>query len=330
MGKPRYLSARLARAMLLSLAILFLPLGGFAQQLSCHVIFDKLAKSNELSTREMEEIDQAILQEFEDLFAIKAPSRAASDLWSAKVQESMAALPMPKAPEGEKNALTLNEIFVLQSKANANKAIDDSCRTNHYERTPGVNIGFCFGRAVGVHVLARNMKLTNDSIKKVWILGSMRGGTVNWGHHVATAVRAKDGSWHVVDPNYSYSMTLKEWYDVYEPMTNGSPYMLFATQADRFGPGNRDPLFISTAAPDSYHGFFHDLLTSTRQEGQTLEDQIRSLSERSAGPAAELEAAAEASVTPKDAVKPKPKRKRKPRATPSPVQRPLETPAADQ
>lgn len=311
----KHLFPKATRLTLLFAALWLLPLLATADELSCDRVFAMLTAGKELTAEQMKEIDRAVLQDFQDLFQIEAPSRAASDAWNARLAQALESLPAPKVGPGEKAVLSADELDDLGYQVRTNQAIRDSC-SDKYEKTPGVTYGFCFGRAVGVHLLARNMGLANDSIRKVWMVGTMHGGTVTWGHHVATAVRTEAG-WRVIDGALdSRGRTMSQWFYEWQFMAKGNPLMMFATQADRFGPSHPEPLFPVTAAPEAYHGFFHDLFRSARKEGEDLESQIRSLSARSAA-----EEAAEAA--------PKPKRKRKPRAKPAATPAPESAPAAE-
>ncbi|MGE0526330.1 MAG: protein-glutamine glutaminase family protein [Bdellovibrionales bacterium] len=74
-----------------------------------------------------------------------------------------------------------------------------------YDRQPtGIGdgeIGFCYGRAMAVHLLARKMGLEEQSIKKIFIAGDLNNqqGT-RWRFHMATMVKGNDGKWYVIDP----------------------------------------------------------------------------------------------------------------------------------
>ena len=74
---------------------------------------------------------------------------------------------------------------------------------DHYDQQ---NIGFCFGRAMAAHLIARGMGLGSDSIRKLFIIGDLRSGAdPEWRFHVTTLVRgSEDGGWYAVDPALEY------------------------------------------------------------------------------------------------------------------------------
>lgn len=70
-----------------------------------------------------------------------------------------------------------------------------------YDKTPNEEIGFCFGRAMTAHLLARKMGVARNSIKKLYIAGDMTSGSVRWRFHVTTLVKdEKSKSWYSIDP----------------------------------------------------------------------------------------------------------------------------------
>lgn len=69
----------------------------------------------------------------------------------------------------------------------------------HYD--PSGEIGFCFGRAMAVHLIARGMGLQSQSLRKLFVIGDLRSGSdPEWRFHVTTVVKGEDGLWYSVDP----------------------------------------------------------------------------------------------------------------------------------
>ncbi|MFN9069231.1 MAG: hypothetical protein ACK5V3_18555, partial [Bdellovibrionales bacterium] len=62
---------------------------------------------------------------------------------------------------------------------------------------PTNEIGFCFGRALFVHLELLRRGVSKDSIKKVFVVGDiveqLNGQEIRWQFHVATAVRDTQG-----------------------------------------------------------------------------------------------------------------------------------------
>jgi len=66
-------------------------------------------------------------------------------------------------------------------------------------------IGFCYGRAMGAHLIAKKMGVKDSSVKKLFIIGDMRSlGWKNnwpeWRFHVTTIVKGPEGVWYAIDP----------------------------------------------------------------------------------------------------------------------------------
>lgn len=69
------------------------------------------------------------------------------------------------------------------------------------EYDPNGDIGFCFGRAMTAHLIARKLHLQETSIRKLFIIGDLRSGAnPEWRFHVTTLVLGEDGNWYAIDP----------------------------------------------------------------------------------------------------------------------------------
>ncbi len=63
-----------------------------------------------------------------------------------------------------------------------------------------IGIGYCFGRAMTAHLLALQMGLDPEGIRKVFIVGDLRSGPdPEWYFHVTTIVRGTDRKWYAED-----------------------------------------------------------------------------------------------------------------------------------
>jgi len=78
---------------------------------------------------------------------------------------------------------------------------------------PENQIGFCFGRAMAVHLLARRMGLAEDGIRKLFVTGCLgSGGKTEWRFHVAAMVKGDDGVWHAIETNVAERpLTARQW-----------------------------------------------------------------------------------------------------------------------
>lgn len=73
-------------------------------------------------------------------------------------------------------------------------------------------IGFCFGRATAVQLMARAMGLKQESIRKLFVSGDLRSGEApQWRFHVATLVHGDDGKWYAIDPIFPAPMEAADW-----------------------------------------------------------------------------------------------------------------------
>jgi hypothetical protein len=61
-------------------------------------------------------------------------------------------------------------------------------------------IGYCYGRAMASHLIARKMGLAQSSIKKIFAAGDMQNQTVRWRFHMSTLVLGEDTLYYAVDP----------------------------------------------------------------------------------------------------------------------------------
>jgi hypothetical protein len=171
-------------------------------------------------------------------------------------------------------AFAESEDVTRLNRSQAREVYDDMTSTpcvrndRPYQRQ-NVAIGYCFGRAIVSHMHALRRGVDPTSMKKIWVVGPMRG---NWGHHVAHMIRADDGSWWVID-NVTGLVKHDEWIQRLNGFKNtNKELMYFVTEASRFGPRknftyNTVNLFnvqnrnydAFDYDNDYYKGFFRDL-----------------------------------------------------------------------
>jgi hypothetical protein len=131
---------------------------------------------------------------------------------------------------------------------------------------PGVNIGYCFGRAAYAHLALLKMGVDKNSIRKAWIVGPMKSGGTSWQFHVATLVRGVDQKWYALD-NYFGGRVLEigQWAVAFNNqnaernlrlyITNPQKFSIELSRYDRLQMGlDLDP------ANDWYKGFFQKLM----------------------------------------------------------------------
>lgn len=77
-------------------------------------------------------------------------------------------------------------------------------------------IGFCFGRSMAAHLMARQIGLAKDSIKKIFTVGHLgNNGKLEWRFHVTTIVMGEivkgEKDWIAIDPGAPGPMTITKW-----------------------------------------------------------------------------------------------------------------------
>ncbi|MEQ1875163.1 MAG: hypothetical protein ABL958_00865 [Bdellovibrionia bacterium] len=77
--------------------------------------------------------------------------------------------------------------------------------------TPSGQIGYCFGKAAYIHVELVRRGIGPNAVAKVFALGPLIHTGRGWDFHVATAVRAAEGGWWVIDGLEPKVMTLDQW-----------------------------------------------------------------------------------------------------------------------
>ncbi len=143
-----------------------------------------------------------------------------------------------------------------------------------YQR-PDVHIGYCFGRATFAHLALKKMGVQTSAIRKVWLVGPMKNGSVNWGFHVATAVYVENEGWRVLDTNLGEPLSVQAWFDRYSYMNTDRKLRIYFTEPARFGVTiphyERVDLGLDLAEDvDWYQHYFFDLMKWFRET--TLED----------------------------------------------------------
>lgn len=124
-------------------------------------------------------------------------------------------------------------------------------------------IGFCFGRAMFVHLELAMRNLDRDSIKKAFVVGPMSTGDGNsWGWHVTTIAQSKDAQgneiWLALDPVTGLK-TLDDWYEeMYNYFSTDKKLKIYVTEAGKFGPS---PGFYNHIGLENefYNSYFTDL-----------------------------------------------------------------------
>jgi hypothetical protein len=100
-------------------------------------------------------------------------------------------------PETQKSLSKIERQKVFTAAVNHKVASMDML----WKYDPTGEIGFCFGRAMAVHLIARRQGLAESSIRKLFIIGDLRSGEApEWRFHVTTLVKGNEGNWYAIDP----------------------------------------------------------------------------------------------------------------------------------
>ena len=137
---------------------------------------------------------------------------------------------------------------------------------NQYNKYDPKNegIGFCFGRAMFVHLELVQRGLDTRSIKKAFVVGSMQTPDgARWGWHVTTIAQSKDATgnelWLAIDPIVGKVIEVGQWYKTMrESYSTDKKLKLYITHPTRFGPrGSYDEVQIRNAF---YNKYFSDMM----------------------------------------------------------------------
>lgn len=140
---------------------------------------------------------------------------------------------------------------------------------NKYD--PNGEIGFCFGRALFIHLELLRRGVDKESIKKVFVVGEMlevdpvTNKQTVWQFHVATSVKGTDGQWWVIDPSYGL-FELRDWYRYMKKMAVQGRISVFNTPLSKIGPSAWEYNTKPGGLMDPYYNnYFKDLFASFKQ-----------------------------------------------------------------
>lgn len=81
-----------------------------------------------------------------------------------------------------------------------------------YKYDPTEALGFCFGRSMAAHLIALKMGLSENNIKKLFVIGDLRSGlNPEWRFHVTTLVKGDDNDWYAIDPVMYRPLRMDGW-----------------------------------------------------------------------------------------------------------------------
>lgn len=196
----------------------------------------------------------------------------AATLNSEVVSEMNLLLPIDVPGSKKKQRLTFAEASDLRD-AVSNNPVTKFYNSKKYD--PKGEIGFCFGRAMAAHLEALSQGVEKESIRKVFVAGTMERPNegITWQFHVATIVKGTKGAWWVIDPIFNNVMKLEEWYEQMYSLDSSGQLRLFISEPSRFGANSNDWYSKSDLMIDFYNDYFKDLTDyfKTRSSGEQKE-----------------------------------------------------------
>lgn len=168
----------------------------------------------------------------------------------------------PRRNEDRVDAVSYDFADDVLSSINRHPVVSDY-NVDHYKN--GAEIGFCFGRATYVHLALLRAGVQRSSIKKIWAVGPMQTGALDWQFHVATIVKADRGHWFVIDTFVGSVVTPEQWFKQMQDVSKDYTLRFYVSEPGKFsvslGVYNRVQLGLDlTQDQDWYSHYFKDLM----------------------------------------------------------------------
>ena len=130
----------------------------------------------------------------------------------------------PTTSIGRINGINAQQGQMLISKVMNHDMLSDSKR--NYD--PEGQLGFCFGRALKLHLELLRYGVNKDSIKKIFVIGPMNLPGKVWQFHVATIVKdLNSNDWWALDTNLRKPVMVADWMKYYEKYRSDRTERLF-------------------------------------------------------------------------------------------------------
>jgi len=126
-------------------------------------------------------------------------------------------------------------------------------------------IGFCFGRALFIHLELAYRGFDRDSVRKAFVVGPMRtpdGGS--WGWHVTTIAQSVNAQgqeeWIAIDPIAGVKPVMQWYREMYQNYSTDKKLKLYFTLPTRFGPTANSHYSEKALNDPFYNGYFSDMM----------------------------------------------------------------------
>lgn len=124
--------------------------------------------------------------------------------------------------------------------------------------------GFCFGRAAFVHLELIARGVNKRALRKLFAVGPMNTGTINWQFHVTTIVPGKDGKWLTIDPVIGSIVDIDAWMKQISSYSTDKKLKFYITGAAKMGASS--PKYSPVNFKNEfYNGYFIDLMAWFRK-----------------------------------------------------------------
>ncbi len=137
----------------------------------------------------------------------------------------------------------------------------------------GTETGYCFGRAMYLHLLALKLGLQKESIKKIWALGPLTTSQygLTWGYHVALLVYSKEYGWLTIDPNENKPQSFEAWINTFTQRSVDQRVRFYISDPDKqalyTGKYSRYLMGLNLSLDkDWFKHYFVDMLKAVRIE----------------------------------------------------------------
>jgi hypothetical protein len=181
------------------------------------------------------ELEQLLAELKIDFRDIPHSDSASAARWNANVLQSIADIPLPNKPN-RASAIDQEQASRLLD-AVKNHPVASLSVIKKYD--PDDRLGFCFGRAMAVHLEANALGIDQNSVRKLFAVGNLSDGKGgNWNYHITTIIRASDGDWWAIDPIMDHVMKVRDWYEIVrDQLDNGKNMQIYSTPPTRFARG---------------------------------------------------------------------------------------------
>ncbi len=203
-----------------------------------------------------------------NLLALSRGSIQEATLANNEVLSSLKNLPIESVSLKRKAGLESNEIQELFRQVYDNP-VASLAKVSDYEKNLE-GAGYCFGRAMAVHIKALMNGADKTSIRKVWAVGELQSNGADWRYHVTTIVRDTNGKWIAIDPFMEKVLPIEEWYTAMKKFDSIGNMRIFETEAKQFSPHSEKKYSPKILENKIYSNYFDDLMESFQAETTEL------------------------------------------------------------